>query len=228
MNSPILQLKDIAKHYNTPGSDTQYCVFDHINLEVFSGDMLGIVGPSGSGKSTLLNIIGALDLPTAGTVVLDDQDITALDQEALAKIRNQKIGFVFQLHHLLPQCTLLDNVLLPYLSGFNTTDQREVKDFALELLSRIGLVDRKDHYPFQLSGGQRQRAAFVRALINRPKIVLADEPTGSLDQENAQQLMALMVKINKELGTTLIVVSHWEKMNRYLDTTIKLADGTLT
>ena len=228
MNTPILKLENITKVYNAPEDGDKYTVFNDIHLEVLQGDMLGIMGPSGSGKSTLLNIIGALDAPTSGSVIFDGQAITEQSQDTLAKIRNLQIGFIFQLHHLLPQCTLLDNVLMPLLSDYSNVETQASKDFAIELLDRIGLADRKNHYPAQLSGGQRQRAAFARALINRPKLLLADEPTGSLDQENANALMELMVEVNKEIGTTLIVVSHWDQLHRYLHQTVHLADGALT
>jgi ABC-type lipoprotein export system ATPase subunit len=181
----MLQLIDVTKKYgSTDGADS--LVLKGITLKIIKGQSLVIVGPSGSGKSTLLNIIGALDRPTTGQVLLEGKDLAGLGDLELAKIRNQEIGFVFQLHHLLPQCTVLENVLVPTLVNKRGDSQQEVKERALNLLQRVGLKDFLLRRPGELSGGQRQRVAVVRALINKPKLLLADEPTGSLDETTAE------------------------------------------
>jgi ABC-type lipoprotein export system ATPase subunit len=177
----MLELIGVAKSYQSPGDKQGVCVLKDITLKVEKGQSVVIVGPSGSGKSTLLNIIGALDRPTEGRVLFDGRDLAKLDKVELARVRNQQIGFVFQLHHLLPQCTVLENVLVPTLADKDRVSKKEVQERAITLLHRVGLEDWLLHRPGELSGGQRQRVAVVRALINRPKLLLADEPTGSLD-----------------------------------------------
>ena len=167
-----------------------------------------LVGASGSGKSTLLNIIGTLDRPTSGTVFFDGDDLFRLRASEMAPVRNRKIGFVFQLHHLLPQCTILENVLMPTLAGAARDRSDEVRPRAERLLDRVGLGPRKLQRPGQLSGGERQRAAVVRALINQPKLLLADEPTGSLDRASAENLRDLLIEVNRDEGVALIVVTH--------------------
>jgi lipoprotein-releasing system ATP-binding protein len=215
----LLELTNVTKSYVAP----PVTVLRDINLQLNSGDALAIVGPSGSGKSTLLNIIGALDVPTTGRVALDGRELSALDEAALAEVRNRQIGFVFQLHHLLPQCTVLENVLIPTLTG-PTNGARER---AARLLDRVGLHDRLTHRPGQLSGGECQRVAVVRALINQPKLLLADEPTGSLDHATATNLGRLLVELNKEEGVALIVVTHSLELAKSLPRLAELRDGTL-
>ena len=195
--APILRLVGVSKSYDT------VAVLRNVNLDLHRGESLAFVGPSGSGKSTLLNIIGTLDRPSSGQVFLDDKDLSQLDDPKLAQVRNRHIGFVFQSHHLLPHCNVLENVLVPTL--VNKTDQTER---AHKLLGRVGLGDRLTHRPGQLSGGERQRVAVVRALINEPKLLLADEPTGSLDRASAAEVAELLVELNREQGVTLIVVTH--------------------
>lgn len=195
--TPILRLIGVSKGYES------VAVLRNVNLDVHAGHSLAIVGPSGSGKSTLLNIIGTLDRPSSGQVFLDGQDLSQLDDVKLAEVRNRQIGFVFQSHHLLPHCNVLENVLVPTLVA--KTDQTER---ARKLLERVGLGHRLTHRPGQLSGGERQRVAVVRALINQPKLLLADEPTGSLDRVSATELGQLLVELNREQGLTLIVVTH--------------------
>ncbi|NQT04188.1 MAG: ABC transporter ATP-binding protein, partial [Planctomycetes bacterium] len=176
----MLELINVTKSYQTPGNKDGVCVLKNITLKVTKGQSLVIVGPSGSGKSTLLNIIGALDRPSEGRVLFDGKDLAELNEFELARIRNRQIGFVFQLHHLLPQCTVLENVLVPTLAGKTHLSRKEIQERATNLLQRVGLKDHLLHRPGQLSGGQRQRVAVARALINNPSIILADEPTGNL------------------------------------------------
>ena len=199
-----------------------------ITLAISRGESLAIVGPSGSGKSTLLNIIGTLDQPTSGTVTLDDQELTRLDDGQLATVRNRQIGFVFQSHHLLPQCSVLENVLVPTLASNDRGSRDGAPERAKNLLEKIGLSGRLSHRPGQLSGGERQRVAVVRALINQPKLLLADEPTGALDRASAQSLGDLLVQLNKEEGVTLIVVTHALELANRMGRALELRDGRLS
>ena len=198
-----------------------------MSLEVARGESLAIVGPSGSGKSTLLQIIGTLDRPTSGSVSLNGQDLSVLDDQQLAAIRNRQIGFVFQSHYLLPQCTVLENVLVPTLA----TDEAAARDGASEraerLLKRVGLGERLSHRPGELSGGERQRVAVVRALINQPPLLLADEPTGSLDQTSARELGQLLLELNREEGVSLIIVTHARELAQRMGRVLELKQGRL-
>jgi lipoprotein-releasing system ATP-binding protein len=214
--TPILRLIGVSKNYDS------LAVLRNINLDVRRGESLAIVGPSGSGKSTLLNIIGTLDRPSAGQVSLDGEDLSRLDEVKLAQVRNQQIGFVFQAHHLLPHCDVMENVLVPTL--VSKTDQTER---ARKLLERVGLGHRLTHRPGQLSGGERQRVAVVRALINEPKLLLADEPTGSLDRASAAELGQLLVELNREQGLTLIVVTHALDLAQRMGRTLEIRNGEL-
>lgn len=231
----MLELVDVTKKYEfgaplrgSPAGDAgDVRVLKGITLKVAKGQSLVIVGPSGSGKSTLLNIIGALDRPTTGQVLLDGRDLAELDEIELARIRNQEIGFVFQLHHLLPQCTVLENVLVPTLVSKNKDLRQEGKLRAIDLLQRVGLKDHLLHRPGELSGGQRQRVAVVRALINRPRLLLADEPTGSLDEKASQNIADLLVELNRSEGVALIVVTHSLKIASRIGHVMELADGLL-
>jgi lipoprotein-releasing system ATP-binding protein len=222
----MLELVNVTKQYSSTGQ-ADSLVLKGITLKITKGQSLVIVGPSGSGKSTLLNIIGALDRPTSGKVLLEDRDLAGLGDLELAKIRNQEIGFVFQLHHLLPQCTVLENVLVPTLVSKRGDSQQEVKEGALNLLQRVGLKDFLLHRPAELSGGQRQRVAVVRALINRPKLLLADEPTGSLDETTAETIADLLVELNKSEGVALIVVTHSLRLAERIGHVMELTDGLL-
>ena len=186
-----------------------------------------MVGPSGSGKSTLLNVIGALDRPTSGSVRLEGRALSGLSDDELADLRARRVGFVFQLHHLLPQCTLLENVLAPTLVA-PPADRSAAPDRARALLARVGLASRLSHRPGQLSGGERQRAAVVRALINRPALLLADEPTGSLDHHGAEDLADLLVELNAEQQTALLLVTHSAPLAARMARTYQLRDGGLT
>ncbi|MEX2214473.1 MAG: ABC transporter ATP-binding protein [Phycisphaeraceae bacterium] len=221
----LLSLTHIAKQYAAVDGAASPPVLRDVNLSVDAGKSLAIVGPSGSGKSTLLQIIGTLDTPTAGQVLLDGQDLTKQSPDQLALIRNEKIGFIFQSHHLLPQCTVLENVLIPTL--VHAKNNGDVEARARKLLERVGLSPRLSHRPGQLSGGECQRVAVVRALINQPKLVLADEPTGALDQHTAETLSQLLIEINKEEGVTLIVVTHALPLAKRMGRVYELREGTL-
>jgi len=223
----MLELINVTKTYQSPGSAGGVCVLKDITLKVENGQSIVIVGPSGSGKSTLLNIIGALDHPTAGKVLFDGRDLAGLDEVELAKIRNQEIGFVFQLHHLLPQCTVLENVLIPTLANKRRILKKETQERAVDLLQRVGLKDHLLHRPGELSGGERQRVAVVRALINKPKLLLADEPTGSLDSDASRNIAQLLVELNRSEKVTLIVVTHSQKIAEYIGQTWELSEGVL-
>jgi len=224
----MLLMKGIRKSYGAPGGKAGIDVLSDLSLRVEQGESLAITGPSGSGKSTLLNIAGTLDRPTSGSVSLNGRDVTALPNDELAGIRSREIGFVFQLHHLLPQCTVLENVLLPTLPSSAHAVPEEANRRALQLLERVGLEARTDYHPGQLSGGERQRVAVVRALINNPLILLADEPTGSLDRKSAEDLAELLVTLNREEGLTLVVVTHSEVLASHMSRTRELIDGELS
>jgi ABC-type lipoprotein export system ATPase subunit len=216
-------------------------VLNGISLEVTRGETLAIVGPSGSGKSTLLQIIGTLDKATSGEVLLDSKNLAALNDLELAAVRNRQIGFVFQAHFLLPQCTVWENVLVPTLADAGragsplpaggahgvTRPTETVSSRAERLLNRVGLGERLHHCPGQLSGGERQRVAVVRALINQPQLLLADEPTGALDHASATSLGQLLVELNKEEGVTLIVVTHAADLAKRMTRVLELQDGKL-
>ncbi|HUT32461.1 MAG TPA: ABC transporter ATP-binding protein [Planctomycetota bacterium] len=223
--TPLLELVDVSKQYEGPAAAPP--VLDGVSLRVEAGESLAIVGPSGCGKSTLLNLIGALDRPTSGRVLLRGTDLASLDDKRLALVRNREIGFVFQLHHLLPQCTVLENVLVPTLVAGALSPGETPEQRARRLLERVGLADRADYFPGQLSGGERQRAAVVRALINAPNLLLADEPTGSLDRASAENLAALLVELNREEKVTLILVTHALDLAGRMSRVLELRDGEL-
>ena len=222
-----LQLENVCKRY--PGADglPDTPVLNGISLSVSDGDSIGIMGPSGSGKSTLLNIMGTLDRPSAGTVRLDDRDLAIMSERDLAGVRNREIGFVFQFHHLLPQCTVLENVLVPTLVGVPGRDPAAAEARARQLLERVGLSSRLSHTPGRLSGGECQRVAVVRALINKPKLLLADEPTGSLDQASAGILARLLADLNREEQTALVLVTHSATLAGLMSRQFTLAGGEL-
>lgn len=224
-DAPLLQLHDVTKRYPTPLGVAPLEVLSGITLKLAAGRSLAVVGPSGSGKSTLLNIMGALDRPTSGAVMLAGRDLSGMDEDELSDVRNREIGFVFQMHHLLPQLSVLENVLVPTLVHRSPVEPAE--DRARRLLDRVGLAARSDYRPGKLSGGECQRAAVVRALINAPKLLLADEPTGSLDRQTAENLGDLLVDLNREEGVTLVVVSHSLELARRMETVCELSQGTL-
>jgi len=200
-----VELRGVTKWYN---SAPERRILDELNLVVSAGERFAIVGPSGCGKSTLLNLLGTLDSPSEGKIIIDGIDTSGLSENAIAKVRSEKIGFIFQMHHLLPQCTALENVLIPTLALATRPDPAAASARAKMLFERVGLADKLNSQPGQLSGGERQRVAVVRALINSPKLLLADEPTGALDEDNAKRLMDLLVELNTSEGLAMIVVTH--------------------
>ncbi|TFG49767.1 MAG: ABC transporter ATP-binding protein [Candidatus Brocadiia bacterium] len=227
MREIMLKLIDLCKNYDLPGDSRIAAVLKDINLDVEKGRSIAIVGPSGSGKSTLLNIIGALDRPTSGHVLLNGRDLSSMSEPELAEIRNKEIGFVFQLHHLLPQCTVLENVLVPTLARSHGNAKELLHQRAVDFLEYVGMKDFLFHRPGELSGGQRQRVAVVRALINKPALLLADEPTGSLDRENAENIVELLVDLNRKKEITLIMVTHSAEMACRMQKVLILDNGVL-
>ena len=227
MAAPLLKLENVSKSYRVAEGRAPVLVLRDVSLEVAPGESLSIIGPSGSGKSTLLNIIGTLDHADSGRVRLGDKDLSAQDERSLATIRNREIGFIFQAHHLLPHCTVWENVLVPTLAEKNSPTANGAEQRAERLLKRVGLAERSAHRPGQLSGGERQRVAVVRALINQPKLLLADEPTGALDRASADELAKLLGELNREEHVTLIVVTHALDLARQMQRVFELENGQL-
>jgi putative ABC transport system ATP-binding protein len=223
MTKPIIEIKDVWKTY-TMGDNILH-VLKGVNLTIHKKEFIAILGPSGSGKSTLMNQIGVLDIPTRGKVLLDGHDISTLDESELAKIRGQKIGFIFQQFNLIPTLSALENVLLPTL--FQDDSKEEQKERAMMLLTRMGLADRTHHKPSELSGGQQQRVAIARALINDPDIILADEPTGNLDSASGKDVMKMLTDLHHNEGKTIILVTHDTHLINYSKRTIYLKDGEI-
>jgi ABC-type lipoprotein export system ATPase subunit len=221
--SPLLELREVCKSYPQPSAVR---VLAGVNLRLEAGRSLAVVGVSGSGKSTLLNLIGALDRPTSGRVSIDGDDLARMSEKELAGLRNRRIGFVFQMHHLLPQCTALENVVVPTLAT-KATKGRDVQERALELLIRVGLGERAHHYPSELSGGECQRVAVARALINRPELLLADEPTGSLDRESSAGVADLLCELARDEKLAMVVVTHSTELARRMGKVMRLKGGTL-
>jgi lipoprotein-releasing system ATP-binding protein len=224
----MLELIEITKGYGIQGAPGYVPVLKSISLRLSAGESMAVLGPSGCGKSTLLNIIGALDKPTGGQVHFMDRELTALDEEELAFIRNQEIGFVFQMHHLLPHCTVMENVLIPTLAYPSAGKAALYQKRAVDLIEKMGIGDCKDRRPGELSGGQCQRAAVARALINSPKLLLADEPTGSLDHETAVGVMNLLSDLNRIENLALVVVTHAADLAEQLQRVCTLREGRLT
>lgn len=220
---PDLVVTDLTKAYPTPAEPL--VVLDGVSLELSRGESLAVVGPSGSGKSTLLAILGTLDTPTDGEVRLDGVDPFASDEPGLARFRAERIGFVFQEHHLLPQCSVLENVQLPLLADGPVN--AEGADRARRLLERVGLSDRLTHRPAELSGGERQRVAIARALVREPLLVLADEPTGSLDAATSDRVADLLLELQREQNTLLVTVTHSESLADRMDRSVRLTAGRL-
>lgn len=224
----ILELNDVKKSYHINDSDNFQDVLKGVSLSVKKGETLAITGPSGSGKSTLLNLIGALDTPDSGDIILNGRNICGLSSDELAELRNKETGFIFQMHHLLPQCTVIENILIPTIPLKNRPENSVLMERAEKLLERVGLKDKKESRPGQLSGGESQRVAFVRALINNPSLILADEPTGSLDAENSLQLTDLLLDLNREENVTMIVVTHSSEIASKMGRSIEIRNGGLS
>jgi lipoprotein-releasing system ATP-binding protein len=228
----MIEIKDLKKSFRTDAGDIH--VLRGIDLSIKAGEMVGIIGASGVGKSTLLHILGALDKPTAGNVFYGGTDVFSLDRNSLASFRNTTIGFVFQFHHLLPEFSALENVMMPGLIGMGTKGQGaevlsygEIKNKAEYLLNGMGLSERKKHRPGELSGGEQQRVAVARALILEPKVVLADEPTGNLDTKTGEELFNIFVDLNKDKKMTFIIVTHNESLSNRCHRSLRMVDGRL-
>jgi len=220
---PLIQLEALRRHFEM--GDQVVHALDGITATVPAGDFLGVMGPSGSGKSTLLTLLGGLDRPTAGSIQVRGQEITTLDENDLARYRRREVGFIFQSFHLIPTMTALQNVEFPMIFAQVPTKERESR--ATALLEQVGLADRMDHKPAELSGGQQQRVAVARALVNDPAIVLADEPTGNLDSKTGAEILALLARLNRDEGRTVIVVSHDPLIAGYTTSTLHLLDGKI-
>ncbi len=221
----MIDLARVSKIYESPAGPIT--VLRDLDLRVAAGESVAIVGPSGSGKTTLLNLLGALDQPTSGTVTIDGQALGALEPAAAARFRNRSIGFIFQLHYLLPQCTVLENVLVPRLAGGWDEPATATRARAEALLEQVGLRDRLTHLPWQLSGGEQLRAAIARALINQPKLILADEPTGSLDPSTGERIADLLLRTNAAARVALVVVTHNPALAARMATTYQFEHGRL-
>ena len=221
----MIEVSQVSKTYESPAGPV--AVLRELDLQVAAAETVAIVGPSGSGKTTLLNLLGSLDQPTSGSLKVDGVELGALDPAAAARFRNRSIGFIFQLHYLLPQCTVLENVLMPRLAGGWAEAARATRARAEALLEQVGLQDRMSHLPYQLSGGEQLRAAIARALINQPKIILADEPTGSLDPATGERIADLLLRTNAAARVALVVVTHNAGLAQRMQKTYRLADGRL-
>ncbi len=221
--APLVELEGVEHRYAAVEAAAGPAVLRGVDLRVEAGESLAVVGPSGCGKSTLLNVIGTLQRPTAGRVRFEGRDLAELDADALAALRNGSIGFVFQSHHLLPQCSALENVLVPTLVRKGASAEARAK----KLLARVGLGERVAHRPAELSGGECQRVAVVRALINEPRLLLADEPTGSLDEESADELSDLLAELNRDEGVALVCVTHSQRLAERMGRVLSLRNGVL-
>ncbi len=224
MSEVIVELKGVSKWY--PGAEDRK-VLQGIDLAVHSGERFSVVGPSGCGKSTLLNILGTLDSPSEGQVIFGGRDLQGASEKELAALRSEDVGFIFQLHHLLPQCSALENVLVPTLARSDRPKGAELSERAERLLKRMGLGEHMESRPAQLSGGERQRVAVVRALINQPRMILADEPTGALDEANAGKLMDLLIELNEEESVALVLVTHDLGLAKRVGDVKELQEGKL-
>ncbi len=218
----MISLQNIEKVYRTDTIQTQ--ALNNINLDIAKGEFLSIMGPSGCGKSTLLNIMGLLDAPSKGNIQIDSQKTGHFSDKELAQFRNKKLGFIFQSYHLINDLQVIDNVELPLL--YRSGSAKERKLLAQEALEKVGLSNRTKHFPTQLSGGQRQRVAIARAIVGRPEIILADEPTGNLDSAMGNEIMEILLQLNRVYGTTIVMVTHDEHMARKTHRLVRLFDGT--
>lgn len=216
----IVATRDLTKVY---GTTVPIVALDHVNLAVYEGEMVAVMGPSGSGKSTLLNMIGALDRPTSGTVLIDGQDLAQVKD--VDRFRARTVGFVFQMHNLIPTLTALENIEVPLRGQVRSARQRRAR--ARDMLALVGLADREDHLPSQLSGGQRQRVAIARALVNEPSLILADEPTGNLDSVSGAEILELLARLNREHNTTILIVTHDRNIARATQRILEMHDGRI-
>jgi putative ABC transport system ATP-binding protein len=223
-NGEVVKLIDVHKTYHT--GDVDVHAVRGVSLEIQRGEFVALMGASGSGKSTLMNIVGCLDRPTCGRYVLDDADVSALDRDQLADIRNHKLGFVFQSFNLLPRTSARENVELPLLYGAHRLTNAQLREKADAVLASVGLAGREDHHPSQLSGGQQQRVAIARALVNDPEVVLADEPTGNLDSRTSVEIMGIFQQLNKR-GITIIMVTHEQDIAAYARRNVVMRDGRI-
>ena len=223
-NGEVVKLIDVHKTYHT--GDVDVHAVRGVSLEIQRGEFVALMGASGSGKSTLMNIVGCLDRPTSGRYVLDDADVSVLDRDQLADIRNHKLGFVFQSFNLLPRTSARENVELPLLYGAHRLTNAQLREKADVVLASVGLAGREDHHPSQLSGGQQQRVAIARALVNDPEVVLADEPTGNLDSRTSIEIMGIFQQLN-ERGITIIMVTHEQDIAAYARRNVVMRDGLI-
>ncbi|MHA4895935.1 ABC transporter ATP-binding protein [Pedobacter sp. PWIIR3] len=218
----MIRLENIEKVYRTDTVET--LAINGVSIDIARGEFLSIMGPSGCGKSTLLNIMGLLDEPSKGSITIDNQDTSRFSDRQMANFRNQKLGFIFQSYHLINDLQVLDNVELPLL--YRNSTARERRELATEALEKVGLSNRLKHFPTQLSGGQRQRVAIARAIVGRPQIILADEPTGNLDSAMGNEIMDILINLNKNDGTTIIMVTHDENMAHKTHRLVRMFDGS--
>ena len=225
MAKKVIEIKDICKTYFMSGGMKQD-VLKHINLSVEEGEFVAIMGPSGAGKSTFMNILGCLDRPTSGQYILGEKEVSSMNDNELAHVRNRMIGFVFQGFNLLMRRTLTDNVSLPLIYANDTTKEERAKR-AVEKLELVGLKGFTDRYPNQISGGMQQRVAIARALINTPEMILADEPTGNLDSKTSDEIMLFLQKLNREQGITIVLVTHEPDIAQYARRLVRIVDGTI-
>jgi lipoprotein-releasing system ATP-binding protein len=223
----MIEISNLSKSYPSPDGDEVVEVFSGVNLSIVKGASVAIVGPSGSGKSTLLNVIGLLDKATEGELEVDQKKLNTLSEQEVAHYRNQTVGFVFQSHHLLPSCTVLENIMIPALAGFGSLQGEALENRATNLLEEVGIGHRANHLPNQISGGERQRVAVARALVNEPSVLLADEPTGALDKKNTDHLIDLLKQLNEQRKLTLLMVTHSLEGSSQMRQSYHLNEGSL-